>query len=288
MSYRLNVIGAGRLGQTLSYLFAHKAAVLIQSVCTRSLTTAEQAVQLIGSGTPCAEIQKLNPANLMLLASKDAELEHICRDLSQSRILQAGNIVFHCSGVLSSDLLKPLQEQGVYIASIHPMQTFASAEKSIHCFEGTYCAMEGDVQALEILEPLFQAIGAHCYVIDKNKKALYHAAGVFASNYMLTLAHEALTCLNEAGVDSSTGLEVITHLMQGMLHHLKETGSVSKALTGPLQRGDLISIQKHLEAFSDPLMRKLYALLAEATLPLTENDASKLSQLRQLILHNIL
>ena len=275
----INIIGAGRLGQTFGHLCLQLGLIKINGVCNLSLNSAIAAIDFIGEGTPYVDISSLPHADITVITTPDDRIEHIASALSDSGKIRTGDIFFHCSGVLTSDALIALKAKKAFIACLHPMQSFA--EPSTHTLHETYCAIEGDAQAIEVLEPIFQAIGAITYSIEKDKKALYHAAGVFASNYLVTLSQQAIQCLLQVGVDEHMAPEVVLSLMQSTLDNLKRTKSPAKALTGPLQRGDISALQSHLRELL-PLPKALYKALGRATLPLTAHSRILQKKLRDL------
>lgn len=272
MTRILNIIGAGHLGKTIGYLLAKHPLIRIGAICNTSKISSEAAIQFIGKGSYCASISELPAADITLIATPDDLIATTCAQLSQNPLLKPDSIVMHCSGSLTSDTLNTAAEKGCLVASIHPMRSFAKPEISVEQYKGTYCAMEGDKKAIPILKTLFEEIGSVTYEIDKQKKASYHAAGVFSSNYLVTLAHQALTCMKEAGVEQDIAMRIITNLMHGSVSNLSSTLSPEQSLTGPIQRGDIATIKKHIEAFQDQNQKALYASLGKATLAITKHD----------------
>lgn len=272
---RINIIGAGKLGKTIAYLLTKNQLAQIVGVFNTTAQSTWDAVKFIGAGHYCPSIDTLPHADITFITTPDACLLDVCKIYAHNKHLKPGDIIIHCSGVYSSEVLAILKNKGCYTASIHPMHSFANPAWSITNYQGTYCAMEGDEEALSILKPLFDAIGSITYIINKEKKALYHTAGVFASNYLITLAQQALNCLQNAGVEQDMAFNITTALMQNTLLNLKQAGSPSLALTGPIQRGDTATFQLHMHALTAPLQKKLYALLGQATVPLASIDAQR-------------
>ena len=155
------------------------------------------------------------------------------------------------------------------------MRSFAKPELSVEEYKGTYCAMEGDEEAISIIQPLFNSIGSITYKIDRSKKSQYHAAGVFASNYLVTLSQQALLCLKEAGVEHEIAVNVVTNLMKGTVSNLEINKYPERCLTGPIRRGDISTIKNHMDSFSNNEQKELYSLLGKATLPLTTHTGNK-------------
>lgn len=275
MTYLVNIIGAGHLGKTIGHLLVRHGLVRIGAICNRSEISSTNAIKFIGQGKYCPSIAELPPADITFITTPDDLISTTCEELSKNQSIKAGSIVLHCSGSLTSDALVSIRKKGCYIASVHPMRSFAKPELSVEQYSGTYCAVEGDKEALPNILSLFNAIGSTTYEIDKRKKSSYHAAGVFASNYLVTIAQQALSCMKEAGVENEMAMHVITNIMRGTVSNLEKTLSPEQSLTGPIKRGDVSTIMKHMESFTDMEQRILYADLGKATLHLTDHSSVK-------------
>ncbi|RMX18350.1 DUF2520 domain-containing protein [Legionella jordanis] len=277
----LNIIGAGKLGKVIGCLL--KKALRISAICNQSPASTQTAVAFIGEGLCSSSIKDLPPSDITLIAASDEAIFPIAEELSTSMKLQQGSIIFHCSGLLSSETLLPLKKKGCFLASIHPMKSFANPGLNITQYAGTYCAIEGDNEALSVLIPLFRSIGSVMFEIEKDKKALYHAAGVFASNYLLTLARQSLSCLHEAGVEEQLAVQIVSNLMKGTVSNLEHNLSPERALTGPIQRADLSTIKSHLQALNHE-QKSIYSKLGLATIPLTMHDEEEKSAIKEALL----
>lgn len=284
----INFIGAGKLGKTLAKLIYLNKAGSIQGICNSSFESAVSAVDFIGAGTAYHSISDLPTADLTFITTPDALIKSTCDSLTNSKQLKPASLIIHCSGSLSSEILAAVKSNGCNIASVHPMRSFAEAEISIGEYHGTFCAFEGDAAAFQIISDLFTKIGSFVYSIESNKKDLYHAAGVFASNYLLSLFQKSLYCLKQAGVDNNIAIDIIQNLMQGTLNNLQNTRSSKQALTGPIKRGDISTIAKHLTALADPALIELYKQLGLATLEIaalpkeTEQEIRKIFKIQTL------
>ena len=281
MILKTNLIGAGKLGKVMAGLLFNHGLIHVSAVLNTSLKSTLDAIACIGDGTAYASIAALPPAHLTLICTPDASIADIAEALSHNQWMNQDHLIMHFSGALSSEVLKPLADKGCATASLHPMRSFSNPALSMKQYPGTYCAIEGHPKALKRLKPLFEAIGSVVYSIKQEKKSIYHAAGVFASNYLLTLAKQATLCLAEAGVDENIGLNIITDLMQGTLSNLEHTQSLESSLTGPIQRGDANTLKQHLKAINNAEQELLYRALGKATLPLTTLDQNKKQAINQ-------
>ncbi|MGQ0750460.1 MAG: DUF2520 domain-containing protein, partial [Betaproteobacteria bacterium] len=174
----LNIVGAGRVGRTLGALWKRTGVFAIQDVIATSETRARDAVVFIGGGNPLARLDHASAADVWIVATPDDKIADCARMLSESGALRKGNIVFHCSGALSSVELESAARCGAHVASVHPLKSFAEPEMAVSSFAGTWCATEGDAAALAVLEPAFGRIGGHVIRIDSKAKPLYHAGSV--------------------------------------------------------------------------------------------------------------
>ncbi|CEG59209.1 Rossmann-like and DUF2520 domain-containing protein [Legionella fallonii] len=275
MTLLVNIIGAGHLGKTIGHLLVKNKLVKIGSICNRSETSSINAIKFIGQGKYCPTINELPHADITFITTPDDLISVTCEELSKNKFIKKGSVVLHCSGSITSDALISVKERGCYVASVHPMRSFAKPELSVEQYAGTYCAIEGDKEAFPYVHSLFNSIGSITYEIDKIKKSSYHAAGVFASNYLVTLAQQALSCMKEAGVENEMAMHVITNIMRGTVSNLEKTLSPEQSLTGPIKRGDISTIMKHIESLTDVEQKHLYSTLGKATLHLTDHNTVK-------------
>lgn len=261
----VNIIGIGKVGQTLAKLLVtHKLATIV-GLYNREARDIQTRLNFIGEGEYFNNVQTLPHANLTLITTTDDSITDISNNYALNKNIQSGDVIAHCSGVLSSSCLQALKQLGANVCSIHPMHSFIDPKISVQKYAGTFCAVEGDSAAVNIVQRLFSGFGSQVFAVDPRRKALYHAAGVFASNYLLTLAGQSLSCLEEAGIDESDAFNLVVSLMQSTLNNLASKKSPRTALTGPLRRGDNATIQKHLQSFTSADEEEFYTTLAKRT-----------------------
>lgn len=247
MTRTLTIIGCGKVGQTLARLWHLNDTFAIGDVLNRSVESARSAVQFIGAGRVVAGFDDLRPADFVLIAPPDDQIAACSAALAASGCLTKNSIVFHCSGALPSSILEQAQHAGAAIASVHPIRSFAQPEKVVRAFAGTYCGVEGDQRAIDLLNPLFTAVGAHFVHIDRQKKNLYHAGAVFASNYMVTLLDTAVQTYVEAGMSRDDALKIMATLVRETAENVLQSGP-EQALTGPVSRGDVGTVVRQYRA----------------------------------------
>ncbi len=271
----LAVVGCGHLGRTLARLW-HEAGVFeVGDLLTRSPASAAAAVAFVGAGRGIADFSALAPADVFLVATADDSLAAVAAALAASTALRGGEVVFHASGATPSSVLEPVRRRGAVIASVHPVLSFANPERALGAFRGSWCGMEGETAALERLRPAFEALGARLFAVDAAAKTHYHAAAVFACNYLPTLLECALRAYARAGIDRVTGMAILEPIMRATLDNLFRHGPAA-ALSGPLARGDHALVARQLAALhaSDPALAAVYRELAAVTLELSREQGA--------------
>ena len=242
----INLIGGGRVGQTLGRLLARDGQYRVQDLLTRSTSSAEQALAFIGAGRAVGKMQDMRPADLWLLAVPDGQIAPVAAALARCDSLPPAT-VFHASGALSADLLRPLRDNGWQVASAHCLLSFASPQLGLQQFAGTPCALEGDAQTLTELRSLFIRLGAQCFDVRAQDKMLYHAGAIFATNFLPVLQDLAEQLWQHTGMPLPMVQHLRASLLQNAVNNITALGPQA-ALTGPAARGDLALVASQGEA----------------------------------------
>ena len=239
----IGFIGAGVTGTALAcQLFRQGYAVV--AVNSRNTSSAERLASYVNNCRVCGTAQEVaNIAQAVFITTPD----DVIVDIATSLTWHKEQAVIHCSGVHSIDILQPAREQGAHICCLHPLQTFASLEQAIENIAGSTFAIEGDEQALSIAGDMAVALNGRIINLKAGDKVLYHAAAVTVSNYLVTLMKMAADLWQSFGVPRDEAVKSLLPLLKGTLHNI-ETVGIPGCLTGPIARGDIGTIQKHLDA----------------------------------------
>lgn len=258
----LNLIGAGRVGQTLGRLWHTQGVMQIQDVLTTSAASAAAAAGFIGAGRAVSAADALRPADYWLLAVPDRQIGAAARTVAALELPPA--TVFHASGALGAAELAPLRAPGWRLASAHCILSFATPATAVQQFAGTPCALEGDAAAVSALQPLFTAIGAPCFTLASEHKLLYHAAAVFGTNFLPVLQATAESLWQESGMPPELLPQLRATLLRNAVDNLLRLGPAG-ALTGPAARGDTALVQRQGQALVqwDASTGTAYAALSE-------------------------
>lgn len=269
----LNIIGSGRVGRACGRMWAEAGVFGIQDVLTRSRESAGEAVRFIGAGQAVGSLAEMRGADVWMIATRDDAIVPSCRTLAESGKITPDDVVFHVSGATPSSELKPAKERGALIASVHPIKTFTDAEQAVQSFPGTYCSAEGDPEALRVLRPAFEKIGAKVFDIASGLKSIYHAGGVFSCNYLVALIEQALRAHEKAGIPRAASLKALEPMVRETVDAIFEKGP-ARALTGPISRGDVATVRRQLAAVEawDAAAGGLYRGLGLIAVALAEAD----------------
>ncbi len=251
---RLNLLGAGRVGKTLARLWHLNGPLQIQNVLTTTPASAQSAVEYIGAGHAVPNLAAMCPAELWMIATPDTQIAAIADQLAavqaqRSHNTAAAPIVFHASGALGSDQLAPLQALGWLTASAHCLLSFATPDAAVAQFKGTACALEGEPQACAVLRQYFTSIGTRCFDLASADKLLYHAAAVFATNFLPVLQSVAEDLWQRTGVPEEMIPALRATLLNNAVANITQLGPQA-ALTGPAARGDTAAIARQGAAVS--------------------------------------
>lgn len=283
----ISIIGAGRLGTSLG-LALSKKGYRIRALSCRTLSSAEESRQIIGEGIASTDnIETARHGQLTLICLPDEEISKVARALANSGIDWQKKWVFHCSGLLSSDELKPLKARGAWTASFHPLQSLAQKKTSPKQFETIYFGVEGCGQALTLAKKIIEQLGGYLLLLQTKDKVLYHTSCSIASNYLVVLLDMATSLLKQIGLEEKEAFHILLPLIKGTLHNVKKLNT-REALSGPIIRGDQKSVQKHLEALRGfPSLHETYRQLARQALEIAKRDKklifSKIRVLKDLL-----
>ena len=251
------IIGPGRVGTSLGILAA-RAGYTVAAVGGRDKQRALEAAERIGDGVCAGGIaEAAQSAQMVLLCVPDDAIEDVCEDMAQQKCFAAGTVVVHCSGALSSEILAPAREYcACSVASMHPLQTFPTADAALKLMSGTHCFYEGDEDATLVIERFAGDVGLIPVQITTASKTAYHAAAVMACNYLVGLMDASILLAEGAGIDRQTARSAFQHIAAATLNNVAEMGTVD-SLTGPIARGDVSTVRRHMEmlkSMDEPIM----------------------------------
>jgi predicted short-subunit dehydrogenase-like oxidoreductase (DUF2520 family) len=281
------IIGAGRVGSNLARRFFENGFSII-CLIDSDLARAQRLAGEVKCTCVSAQVADLPlVAEIILITTADNSIELVSRQISQLPLEFTHKILLHCSGALTSRALGAVRQKGAAVASMHPVQTFLPVELGLTNLAGVFWGLEGDPTARSTVRAIVKLFGGQCFEIPADKKELYHAACVVAGNYLIALEQMSALLFNQFGINAEQSSKILAPLREATFINIQQTGSET-ALTGPIARGDWVTVEKHLEVIKNhvPVILQAYIELGQIVLRLCETsqklEAATIFKFRQL------
>ncbi len=253
------LVGPGRAGTTIALaLLDHDVEVVaVAGRAPDAGSTATAAVALSSRAALVSEVGR--GADLVIIATPDRAIDQAA--LTTAPSLEKHALVIHLAGSRGLDAFQRLREQrpDVRVGALHPLQSFPSASAGLERLPGAWAAVAGDPMTTEIA----QLLGLRTFELPDSERVRYHAAAVVASNHLVALLGQVERLAQSCGVP----FEAFRSLVQASVDNAFVLGP-AEALTGPISRGDLTTVEQHLLAL-DPGDRDAYRALAREAARLT-------------------
>ena len=292
---KIGVIGGGKVGRCL-------ASYLKESLVGITANSPEHSRQLAENFAtePCTNEELVERAEVLLLTVPDRLIGTVAASLASASVSEhatgsapaaqvpqlplAGKVFLHCSGSMGLEALAPLQREGAHVGSLHPLQSFAGGATEL---AGVYMAMDGDEAACAAAQQIATTVGGHPFQVPAAERAAYHAAACICSNYAVAVEVLAQGLMSRWLGNEEAAWQALLPLFKGTAANLQSTTSPRTVLTGPIARGDVNTVEKHL-AVLPPDLVDVYCSLGLATTKLALANgtidkvaADKLQQLLQ-------
>lgn len=275
---RFVIIGGGKVGAAVGHILQREGEE-VQAVASRGEESLEKAGRFISGALLTTDVVKAGKkGNTIIITTPDDLIADTCLSLVSGGAVKKGDHIVHMSGALGLDILEPAQEMGARTASVHPLQTFADVKGAVKRIPGSaFAVTTRDEVAAVWAEDLVHKLGGVPVPLAEKDKTIYHIGAVIASNLLVALEHAAELLYHEIGFQKETALNALLPLIEGTVDNLRRHGT-EKALTGPVARGDIGVLRRHLDCLEDEereLLTKVYASLSMYALDLAEAEVSK-------------
>jgi len=280
---KLGFIGVGTTGAALARKLSD-AGYPVVAVSSLGGDSARNVAGTIDGCQPVTNQGVADVAELVLIATPDDAIAEVVCGVGWHR----GQGVAHLSGADSVDILRPAHEAGAFVGAFHPLQTFASVVQAVENIPGSTFALEAGEPLLTTLKEMAEAVGGHWIELGASDKIIYHAAAVMACNYLVTLMKLSTDLWDNFGVSRQEAVRALLPLVRGTLHNI-ETVGIPGCLTGPIARGDIGTVNKHIQALqkSAPELLDVYRGLGLQTVPVAlakgKIDNGRAEELKKLL-----
>src|SRR6266705_3487196 len=263
----VGIIGPGRAGLGLGLALA-RAGYVARLYGRRKQAIPDPLELTVGAADAPPPPAWLAQAGVVILAVRDDAIRPLAEALARAGAIRGDQVVLHLSGAQGQEALGPLVASRAALGSLQPLQTISGPGCAADRLEGAWAAVEGMPRAVQAAEALAQDLGLRPFHIPSKAKPIYHASAVFASNYFVVVEAVAQRLLRHAGLSDAEAWQALRPLVEGTFDNLSRQEPMA-ALTGPVERGDVATIRRHLEALThDDAV--LYRALGRAALELVQ------------------
>jgi predicted short-subunit dehydrogenase-like oxidoreductase (DUF2520 family) len=241
VSERVFIIGPGHVGRGLLRAFRASGVEVVGLHGKRASGVATSTGALP---------REMAAANVVIVCVRDPQLDETIDEViaaaGDGRVAR-GTVILHTSAIAEPAGLGRLNRSGYPSGTFHPLVPFSDPEISAELLRKGWIGIDGENEAKNASRRLAGHLGARTLDIPPGKKPAYHAAAVISSNFPVVLASVAGHLLHDIGVPDSSAYQAVESLISGALANMKQA-LPDDALTGPIVRGDIETVGKHLRA----------------------------------------
>lgn len=275
---KAGIIGGGKVGCCLAQYF--QQAGILQGITAGHAEKNMLLAKRFGT-EPLTNEKLVQQADVLLLTVPDRLIHPVAQQLADvGAEALCGKIFLHCSGSLGTEVLQPLKEQGAFIGSCHPLQSFVSAATELR---GVYMAVDGDAEAAAAAKEIVTLLGGIPFHVPAQDRRLYHAAACFCSNYVVAAAAIGQQLLARWVGSDEAAWQALLPLFKGTAANLQQAVSAGSALTGPIARGDRATVSGHLTVLPQEFIPAYCSLGLEAVRLASANGTIDSETARQLV-----
>ena len=225
----IGIVGTGKAAHFFSGLF-NSHNIPIQFIAGRNQQSGMSLASKVNSVYYSLE-QDLPQCDLILLAVKDDALPEIADIIVDSEAVFA-----HCAGSVSIDVLRKFKRNAV----IYPLQSLSDNTNPAE----VPLLIEGNSSEVEsLLISTMQTLGMNHRLVNSEKRLHYHLAAVFANNF----SNAILTATSEVGKMYQLEFELLKPLISATYRKVLDGADPKAVQTGPAVRGDMKTMDKHLQ-----------------------------------------
>lgn len=282
-SIRIGFIGAGRLGSALAWSLSDRG-LTVASVASLINTDAQRLAARIPSCAVMTMQEVVDTASLVFITTPDEAIGSTAAQLRWRPDVAA----VHCSGVTEVMELASAAEAGAMIGGFHPMQTFGDPMAALKSLPGCTITIEADEPLLTTLKSIAESLQCRINRLPPGMRGRYHAAAGYTSQFINALFLEAVKIWRSWGATEEEAVRALLPLAKGTLSSIESAG-IANGMPGPVSRGDVSSIEKHVAALSKmpPDIMEFYRVICDRTIEIGIRrgsvDAEKAARLRKIL-----
>lgn len=277
---KIGFIGAGKVGCSLGRYFSdsHLDVAGFYDAASQAAQEAADFSQVRAYDNKEALV---NDCDILFLTVPDGLIKQVWNQIKDFPV--EGKYICHCSGALSAgDAFPEVKERGAFGYSIHPLFAVSDKFHSYKELSHAYFTIEGDDSHVSDITAMLEGLGNQVRHIKAEDKTKYHCAAAVVSNHIVGILASGMDLMTQCGFDEKSALQALSPLILGNVNHVLTYGPTA-SLTGPVERGDISTVQKHLNCLDTDKDKLLYSLISEKLVEIGKKknpsrDYSKLTE----------
>ncbi len=263
-------IGAGKAGSALGRYFTERGFSVVGYFDT-DLSAARRATSSTNSSSFTSPIQLVEACDIVFITVPDGAIatvwKKLCEEAPEDAL--AGKVICHCSGCMTSAVFDGATAMGALPCTAHPLLAFSDPMCALDDLANAHITLEGNETAVQTVGTLFKQLGNPIHHINAADKPRYHAAAVFASNLVLAPLNTAAKLMESCSFDEVAARDALRPLIVGNVQSFCNKGAAA-ALTGPVERNDLATVEGHLSVL-DAEDTRLYCALTQTLVEIAKD-----------------
>lgn len=235
-------VGAGRVGCSVGK-YLSQAGIPLAGYYDQSKEEADSAAEFTASKSFSCVQDLVAACGLVFVTTPDGIISKAWEMIRTCPLEE--KIICHCSGALTSDAFTGIEQTHAYGCSLHPMLPFNSRFSSSEILKSAFFTIEGHPKAVLEVSEMFTKLGNTVCPVDKSCKPKYHAAASILSNQLTAVLDTGYHLLEECGFAREDAINATKTLVLQNVENILQYDCV-QSLTGPIERGDIQTVQKHL------------------------------------------
>jgi len=244
------IVGAGQVATALAGAL-RLGGVPVLGLWSRTPAKARSAGAIAGvAAFSAAPPDIILESDVLVLAVTDDAVADVAQTLVATGLVTKHHVMLHCSGATSAEVaFADVRSKIGGVGTLHPLRAINAPKDDMRDFRGTVFGVQGDEAGRTQALALVGAMGGEPLLLEGQQMAAYHAAAALASNQLVALLSVSVELMNGVGISDEQALAALVPLVRGTLDNVSDKG-LQQGLTGPIRRGDVHTVRRHLEVVS--------------------------------------
>lgn len=273
------VLGAGPVGRALAGALRVVQIPVLGIWARRSHAAQEAGVETCVQSYSGPFPPQISDADILIVAVRDDAISIVAQTLFAQGVLKPTQVLLHCSGASAAErVFDGLADVVAGVGTLHPLRAIQDSRIAMESLAGITFGIEGCNKGRLAAISLCTALRGRALILESSQMSGYHTAAAIVSNFAVALFDMSQAILLAEGIDTDIAMPALCDLAIGAIENVRRDG-LPQALTGPVRRGDVATVERHLKMLrvKCPELVSAYCILGQRTVEI----AQKSGDLRQ-------